>query len=296
MNGRYPDHQPPQPPVFPSLAGAFPGYIPGTHSYLSSSPRFPYNISTRTHQGYIPGSVVHGPSPYITQDRSNPPSVFSRSSHEFPHVPERRSYVPDTVPERRSYVPDAPRRYHDLDNTEDHDPVVFNAGFTFRLGQEAVVHKHVDVQPAYSIPEAQSANLSRQIDKFLKKSDHTLDRYSTVIKSRSSSRVSGQRGRSLTPGGTLDTSPDRSLNLSCRAQRSTSAASIAVKAEKHLEALSLSMGPKARKTAPIAEREEDDLGNSSSDSFDEFDTDEDLLRSGEVFDISDDTSADLSKV
>ncbi|KAK3877197.1 hypothetical protein Pcinc_018083 [Petrolisthes cinctipes] len=285
MNGRYPDHQPPQPPVFPSLAGAFPGYIPGTHSYLSSSPRFPYNISTRTHQGYIPGSVVHGPSPYITQDRSNPPSVFSRSSHEFPHVPERRSYVPD-----------ATRRYRAQDNVVDHDPVVFNAGFTFRLGQEAVVHKHVDVQPAYSIPEAPSANLSRQIDKFLKKSDHTLDRYSSVIKSRSSSRVSGQRGRSLTPGGTLDTSPDRSLNLSCRAQRSTSAASIAVKAEKHLEALSLSVGPKARKTAPIAEREEDNLGSSSSNSFDEFDTDEDVLRSGEVFDISDDTSADLSKV
>lgn len=198
--------------------------------------------------------------------------------------------------ERRSYVPDTTSRYRARDDVEDHDPVVFNAGFTFRLGQEAMVHKHVDVQPAYSIPEAQSANLSRQIDKFLKKSDHTLDRYSTVIKSRSSSRVAGQRGRSLTPGGTLDTSPDRSLSLSCRAQNSTSAASIAVKAEKHLEALNVGVGLIAGKTAPIAEREEDDLGSSSSDSFDDFDTDEDLLRSGDVLDISDDTSADLSKV
>ncbi|XP_042238806.1 uncharacterized protein LOC121877237 isoform X2 [Homarus americanus] len=280
MNNRgNPNH-----PIFPSLVGPWPGYVPSTHSPVCPVPRFPYSVSgTRTHQGYVPGGVVRGPAPYVGHTSSPPPSLHTRSGISYSSSERARRMSP-SVP-----------RHLPQDGVIDADPVVFNAGFTFRMGNETHVHKHVEARPAYTVPEAQSSNLTRQIDKFLKKTDHMLDRYTAIVESRSSSGLAGRRGKSLTPGRGLDDSPDPSLCLSHRAQRSTSAASIAVKAEKHLESLSRITGTK--KTAPIAEHEEDgDLDSSSSESFDEFDTDNDVLRSNDVFDISDDTSADLSKL
>ncbi|KAG0722199.1 hypothetical protein GWK47_044954 [Chionoecetes opilio] len=252
-------------PFFHRGVGPWAGYSPGTHSVYSSPPRIPYSVpSSRAHQGYVPGGVVYGPSPFLDRDHSPTPPSYGRGPLD--HYSSARWTSPAS-------------RRRALEAHEDPDPVVFNAGVTFRLGRETHVHRHVDVQPAHATPEAPSAALTRQIDKFLRKSDHALDRYSSLLESRSSSGLAGRRGRSMTPGGSMGLdSPDASLSL--RAQRSTSAASIAVKAEKHLEAL----GPVGRRpTGPIVEREEDDddLTSSSSDSLD---------------DLSDDTSADLSKV
>lgn len=249
-------------PFFPGLSSPWAGYTPGTHSVYSTAPRFPYSVTgTRSHQGYVPGGVVHGPSPYLGHGSFSPSSSFDGADY---YLGTRRSPALSPTPRRRFRPLD--------DEDEAPDPVVFNAGVTFRLGREAHVHRHVEVQPAHATPEAPSAALTRQIDKFLRKSDHALDRYKGVLESRSSSTLAG---RSVTPARGLD-SPDISLSL--RAQRSTSAASIAVKAEKHLE----SLGTVGRRgAAPIAEHDEDDFDSSSSDSFD---------------DLSEDTSADLSKV
>ncbi|XP_050714026.1 serine/arginine repetitive matrix protein 2-like isoform X3 [Eriocheir sinensis] len=260
MNGRD--------PFFPGLPGPWSGYTPGTHSVYSSPPRFPYNVTGgRSHQGYVPGGVVHGPSPYLGHATTPSSPYYGRGGADY-YAGERRA---------AAVSPSARRRLRALEDDEEAaDPVVFNAGVTFRLGRESHVHRHVEVQPAHATPEAPSAALTRQIDKFLRKSDHALDRYKGVLESRSSSMLAGHRGRSATPGLGVD-SPD--VSLSMRAQRSASAASIAVKADKHFEALG-SVG--RRSAAPIAEHEEDDdFDSSSSDSFD---------------DLSEDTSADLSKL
>ncbi|XP_063604341.1 titin-like isoform X2 [Penaeus indicus] len=275
MNSRgHPQYQP-----FPKLEEPWPYYSPQSRRVLSPppKPRFPYSVPVGGHaqMGYVPAPVArHTPTGYRGYSSSPAPSPYSRA-HDY------------SAAERHSRI-SVPRHYPDED--VDSDPVVYNAGFTFRMGKESTVHKHLEVQPAHAISDTQSSSLSRQINQFLQKSDHALDRYAKVVQSRS-----GSRAKSRTPG-VRDDSPDRSLALSYRSQRSTSAASIAVKAEKHLETLGRIGGGK--KAAPIAEREEDDdLGSSSSeDSFDEFDTEHDVPRSTDVFDISDDTSADLSKL
>ncbi|XP_047480354.1 microtubule-associated protein futsch-like isoform X4 [Penaeus chinensis] len=275
MNSRgHPQYQP-----FPKLEEPWPYYSPESRRVLSPppKPRFPYSVPVGGHaqMGYVPAPVArHAPTGYRGYSSSPAPSPYSRA-HDYPAA-ERHARI------------SVPRHYPDED--VDSDPVVYNAGFTFRMGKESTVHKHLEVQPAHAISDTQSSSLSRQINQFLQKSDHALDRFAKVVQSRS-----GSRAKSRTPG-VRDDSPDRSLALSYRSQRSTSAASIAVKAEKHLETLGrIGSG---RKAAPIAEREEDDdLGSSSSeDSFDEFDTEHDVPRSTDVFDISDDTSADLSKL
>ncbi|XP_037800928.1 nucleolar protein dao-5-like isoform X2 [Penaeus monodon] len=274
MNSRgHPQYQP-----FPKLEEPWPYYSPQSRRVLSPppKPRFPYNMPVGGHaqMGYVPAPVArHAPAGYRGYGSSPAPSPYSRA-HDYPAA-ERHARL------------SMPRHYPDED--VDSDPVVYNAGFTFRMGKESTVHKHLEVQPAHAISDTQSSSLSRQINQFLQKSDHALDRFAKVVQSRS-----GSRAKSRTPG-VRDDSPDRSLALSYRSQRSTSAASIAVKAEKHLETLGRIGGGKA---APIAEREEvDDLGSSSGeDSFDEFDTEHDVPHSTDVFDISDDTSADLSKL
>ncbi|XP_070001516.1 titin homolog isoform X7 [Penaeus vannamei] len=278
MNSRgHPQYQP-----FPKLEEPWPYYSPQSRRVLSPppKPRFPYSVPVGGHaqMGYVPAPVArHAPAGYRGYASSPAPSPYSRT-HDYPSA-ERHARI------------SVPRHYPDED--VDGDPVVYNAGFTFRMGKESTVHKHLEVQPAHAISDTQSSSLSRQINQFLQKSDHALDRFAKVVQSRS-----GSRAKSRTPG-VRDDSPDRSLALSYRSQRSTSAASIAVKAEKHLETLGrIGSGGGSRKAAPIAEREEDDdLGSSSSeDSFDEFDTEHDVPRSTDVFDISDDTSADLSKL
>ncbi|XP_042862173.1 protein piccolo-like isoform X4 [Penaeus japonicus] len=263
---------------FPKLEEPWPYYSPQARRVLSPppKPRFPYSVPVggHTQMGYVPAPVArHVPAGYRGYSNSPSPSPYSRG-HDYSSS-ERHSRI--SVPR---HLPD-----EDVDS----EPVVYNAGFTFRMGKESTVHKHLEVQPAHAISDTQSSSLSRQINQFLQKSDHALDRFAKVVQSRS-----GSRARSKTPA-VREESQERSLALSYRSQRSTSAASIAVKAEKHLETMGRIGGGKA---APIAEREEDDdLGSSSSeDSFDEFDTEHDVPRSTDVFDISDDTSADLSKL
>ncbi|KAF2362553.1 hypothetical protein FHG87_006689 [Trinorchestia longiramus] len=112
-----------------------------------------------------------------------------------------------------------------------------------------------------------SSKLSRRIDSFLKTSEQTIE------------RVSRRRG-SGSSWITAPDSPDLSLSLSGRAYRSTSAASIAVKAKKHLNALN----DCANKTSVA--------GCSTSDSLDDLDSDSD----DGLNEVSDDTSADLSKL
>ncbi|XP_068248759.1 uncharacterized protein [Palaemon carinicauda] len=289
------------PSLFP-----WPTYLSGPHSSLTSAPRFPYDISgAQALHVYPHGSPAHGHARYHGRQaspspmgiRTSPPSIIPvpGSRLEYSRSPDRYSRYSASSPRRR-YPPDD-------DFTPENESVVVNAGFSFLMGKEnSIIHKHVDIQPAHAISEAPSSGLTRQIDKFLKKSDHTLDRYQNLVQSRSGGRVGGlsQRGKSMTPAGGREESPEAStLGLSYRSQRSTSAASIAVKAEKHLESL-LSEG-KVRKTAtaPIAEHEEDQLDDDlsiSDSSLDGFDTDDDVPRSTDVFDISDDTSADLSKL
>nr|XP_045601361.1 uncharacterized protein LOC123760035 isoform X4 [Procambarus clarkii] len=282
MNNRgNPNH-----PIFPSLTAPWSGFTPGTHSVLSPPPRFPYSVDgSRGHQSYVPGGVVRGPTTIGRYARSPSPSLYSHSSFDY-STSERDRRLSPPVP-----------RHRPQDDVINSDPVVFNAGFTFRMGKETHVHNHVEARAAYTVPEAQSSNLTRQIDKFLKKTDHMLDRYSAVVESRSANSLAKRRGKSATPGRGLDDSPDPSMSLSYRAQRSTSAAAIAVKAEKHFEALTRIGSSTSKKAAPIAEHEEDDdLESSSSDSFDELDTDDDIPPTTDVFSISDDTSADLSKL
>ncbi|XP_064118361.1 nucleolar protein dao-5-like isoform X3 [Macrobrachium nipponense] len=290
------------PSLFP-----WPSYISGPHSSLTSAPRFPYDISGASPPSfsYPHGSPGHVTGGYLGRQTS-PPKAFRASPPPRAPVGSRLEYSKSPDRYSRYSASSSPRRrFPDDDFIPENASVVVNAGFSFLMGKEtSIIHKHVDVQPAHAIPEAPSSGLTRQIDKFLKKSDHTLDRYHNVVQSRSGGMVGGwrHRGKSMTPAGGREESPEPStLGLSYRSQRSTSAASIAVKAEKHLE--SLKSGDKAKRkstaAAPIAEHEEDQLDDdlsSTDSSLDGFDTDDDVPRSTDVFDISDDTSADLSKL
>ena len=121
------------------------------------------------------------------------------------------------------------------------------------------------VSPINSITCSEtSSKLTRRIDTFLKNSEQTMDRVSR----RNTTRI-----------GMPDSSPDLSLSRSSLTRRSTSAVSIALKAGKHLKVLN----KKGKGGAADC---------STSESIDNLDSDSD---EGVEY-ISDDTSADLSKV
>ena len=113
------------------------------------------------------------------------------------------------------------------------------------------------------------SKLSRRIDSFLRTSEQTIDR---VNRSRQ-----GSRGPSGEPSFNGNHDGDISLSLSGRAFKSPSAVSIAIKADKQLAAMKNGNHKK---------------GCDTSESLDNLDSDSDE----DLCDISDDTSADLSKV
>lgn len=135
MNSRgHPQYQP-----FPKLEEPWPYYSPQSRRVLSPppKPRFPYSVPVGGHaqMGYVPASVArHAPAGYRGYASSPAPSPYSRT-HDYPSA-ERHARI------------SVPRHYPDED--VDGDPVVYNAGFTFRMGKESTVHKHLEVQPLIS--------------------------------------------------------------------------------------------------------------------------------------------------
>lgn len=206
----------------------------------------------------LPPSFSRGRSyapSYGTSNYSSPGAIYTTPI--VSNVPIGVSYsnrslaIKDKPPS-----PSARRRILD-DYSESSSSGIYSTGGSryrsSRLTQEA------------SPTSSQSSKLTRRIDSFLRTSEQTIDRVSR---------------RPTTSRYVLPDSPDLSLSLSARgpAHRSTSAASIAVKAGKHLEAL-------------ISPKKLTGTGGSTSESLDNLDSDSD-----ESLDISDDTSADLSKV
>ena len=325
----------PYPPPYPGEPWPPPTFMP-----------IPPLPSLASHMSYDGAGVMNGPSPQIVLLRPTPDSRgYSLSPRRVlsppPMSPTKRTVTSPVrrlvsppppiitgVPPRRITSPLRPRFLKE-DDPKSESPVVFNAGVTFRLGSggeksPSRIHNHLQVQPASSVPQTQSSQLTRQIDNFLKKSDHTLDRWGQVMESRSGSR---RRGRGNGSGHHRDKSAFRrvpplataedsslSLSLSSRARKSTSNAAIAVKAERHMKTMgklkensgveggSVPQKPVGVTRNKILIKDNDESCSSSDiDSLDDFDdsddSDDDNPRGkNEAFEFSDDTSAEISKV
>ena len=208
------------------------------------------------------GRWSSAPSAYLPPVYSSPQSKYSSPSTIYTPPPVINilpigvSYSSRTLAMRNAPSPPSPRRRMLDDLSESSSGASYSTGRSFRSNRTSNSTDRNIISPTIS----QSSKLTKRIDNFLRTSDQTR-------------RVHTSRYR-----GDPD-SPELSLSLSRRAQRSTSAASIAVKADKHLETLATSK--KVTRT-----------GGSTSESLDNLDSDSD-----ESLDlVSDDTSADLSKV
>ena len=291
--------------------------------------RSPINVSDRKYLSESPsrGSPGRLSSPRNVISPSRSPARIVSSPSRIVSSPMRRIVSPPpvltAVPPRRITSPIRQRPFSNDDPKS--EPVVYNAAFSFRMGDRSPskIHKHIEVEPASTVPNTESSRLTSRIDKFLKKSDHTLDRWEDMMKSRSGARNNsrttiGDGGSSAAAAngyakGRRHAAPladeedlSLSLSLSARAKTSAANAAIAVRADKHMKTIGqIGHGPRvggAKKVIKKKESLDDDSCSSSDiDSLDDFDDSSDdeaprRRRIDEALEFSDDTSAEISKV